>query len=180
MIKKTIKFGLSESEIDRAIKEIDEYKKYTLSKTELLKKRIAEFIADKAGAGFSGSIVDDLLPESGGPRYANVNVTIKEDGGVFIVIANGEDAVWVEFGAGVYHNGPPGSTPNPLGEQLGFRIGEYGLGYGKGETWYFEDHTTGETKFTHGTPANMPMYKALEAVVHDLKSIVREVFKEND
>lgn len=177
MFNKTIKFGLSESEIDSAIKEIEKIEKDLIKKTETLKKRIAELIRDKADIGFRGSIADDIT--NGEQIYADVDVTVEEDGDIFVVIANGEDAVWVEFGAGVYHNGPVGSSPNPLGENLGFAIGGFGSKGGR-NTWVFKDPETGERKFTHGTPANMPMYKALEEVMGDLKSIVREVWSGND
>ncbi|MBR4723475.1 MAG: hypothetical protein IK072_01915 [Clostridia bacterium] len=179
MNKKTIKIELSEKGIERAIKELEQYEKDLKKKINLLKEKVAEFIASKAGAGFLGAISDDLLPGSGGPRYANVDVTIKQDGDIFIVIANGSDAVWVEFGAGVYHNGPVGSSPNPLGAKLGFSIGGYGKNKGKRDTWGFKDDS-GERFLTHGTPASMPMYKALESATEDLRSIVREVFDGND
>ena len=90
------------------------------------------------------------------------------------VIAEGEDAVWCEFGAGVYHNGSAGSSPNPYGKDLGFTIGNYGKGYGKRTAWgYFED---GELVITRGTPASMPMYNAVQEVARKAIEIAREVF----
>lgn len=79
--------------------------------------------------------MDDLTNESGGARTAEVQVSIDERENVSIVIAAGEDAVWVEFGAGVYHNGSAGSSPHPKGSELGFTIGGYGKGMGKRQTW---------------------------------------------
>lgn len=178
MIRKKINFELSTEGIDNAIREIEKIKKYIAKKTEELKTKIAEFIKDKANLGFRSAIAEDLLQESGGPIYADVDVTIEKDGDVLVVIANGDDAIWVEFGAGVYHNAPVGSTPNPLGKNLGFKIGGYGLGRGKQEVWSFK---TGKgVNLTHGTPAAMPMYKALMECINDLKGIIREVFKNND
>ena len=61
MAKKVIKFGLSEREIDRALKELEQYKQDLIRKTEILRERIAERIADQSRSGFAGAIVDDLL-----------------------------------------------------------------------------------------------------------------------
>ena len=104
-----------------------------------------------------------------------MQVSIDERENVSIVIAAGEDAVWVEFGAGVYHNGSAGSSPHPEGSKLGFTIGGYGKGMGKRQTWgFYED---GELRLTHGTPAVMPMYNAVKAVCDEIADIAKEVFR---
>ena len=145
------------SDIDLAIREINEYKRDFIRKTEQLREKVAEFIRKDAQSEFNGAILDDLL--SGGARYADVDVSVSDEGSVTLVIANGEDAIWVEFGTGVYHNGHSGSSPHPKGSELGFTIGGYGKGRGKKETWgFYED---GELMFTHGTPSVMPMYSAM-------------------
>lgn len=175
MGKKIIRFGLSEKEIDRAIKELEQYKKDIIEKTELLRRKVADRLASLADSGFSGAIVDDLTEDSGGKRKAEVAVSVDERDNVSIIIAAGEDAVWVEFGAGVYHNGSAGSSPHPKGSELGFTIGGYGKGMGKRNTWgYYED---GELRLTHGTPAVMPMFNAMKTVCDEIADIAREVFK---
>lgn len=174
MGKKVISFGLSDRDIGRAIRELERYKREFLRKVELLRQRVAERLADEAQKGFSGAVVDDLLQKSGGPRYAEVTVSVDQKDNVSLVIASGEDAVWVEFGAGVHHNGSPGTSPHPKGAELGFTIGGYGKGNGKKEIWgYYDD---GVLKLTHGTPAKMPMYNAMKTVCNDIASIAREVF----
>lgn len=173
MAKKVIKFGLSEREIDRALKELEQYKQDLIRKTEILRERIAERIADQSRSGFAGAIVDDLL--KGGQRTAEVNVSVEVRENISVVIASGEDAIWAEFGAGVYHNGSAGSSPHPSGAELGFTIGGYGKGMGKKETWgFYED---GELRLTHGAPAVMPMYNAVKTVCAEIADIAREVFK---
>ena len=174
MRRKIIRISLSEKEIDRAIKEIEQYKREIIRKTELLRTKVAERIANLAQSGFNGAVVDDLTGESGGVRKADVRVSIDERENVSIVIAAGEDAVWVEFGAGVYHNGSVGSSPHPKGSELGFTIGGYGKGMGKRQTWgFYED---GELRLTHGTPAIMPMYNSVKAVCDEITDIAKEVF----
>lgn len=173
MRKKVISFGLSEREIDRAIKELEQYKKEVIRKTALLREKVAERIESLSRSGFAGAVVDDLL--KGGVKMAEVSVSLDNKDNVSLVIANGEDAIWVEFGAGVYHNGSAGSSPHPEGSELGFTIGGYGKGMGKKEVWgYYEGDTL---RLTHGTPAIMPMYNAVKTVCDELADIAREVFK---
>lgn len=175
MGKKIIRISLSEKDIDQAIRELEMYKREILRKTELLRTKVAERIGSLAQSGFNGAIVDDLIGGSGGVRKANVQVSIDERGNVSVVIAAGEDAVWVEFGAGVYHNSSAGSSPHPKGSELGFTIGGYGKGMGKRQTWgFYED---GELRLTHGTPAIMPMYNAVKTVCDEIVDIAREVWQ---
>lgn len=171
MASKTIKIGLSVSDIDKAINELKAYKADIDEKTDELRKRVAELIARKAQAGFDSSIASDL--RNGGTRKAEVKVTVEDNGTV--VLAKGADAVFVEFGAGVYHNTAVGTSPNPKGSELGFTIGSYGKGYGKGNAWgFYED---GELVITRGTPATMPMYNAVKEICNEISAIAREVFK---
>jgi len=164
---------LSEREISKAIRELEQYKQEIIQKTDLLRERVAERIAELSRSGFAGAIVDDLV--KGGQRTAQVDVSIDNRENVTIVIASGEDAIWAEFGAGVHHNGSPGSSPHPKGSEMGFTIGGYGKGMGKKDTWgFYED---GELRLTHGAPATMPMYNALKTVCDEISEIAREVFK---
>ena len=172
MGKKVISFGLSVGDIDRAIKELADYRQDILKKTDLLREKVAQRLADEAEKGFNGAVLDDLL--KGGTKFAQVDVSVDNRGSVTVVVANGEDAVWIEFGAGVYHNGSPGSSPHPSGAELGFVIGGFGKGNGKKDTWgYYEE---GELKLTRGTPATMPMSRAITTVCDEISEIAKEVF----
>lgn len=172
MKKTVISFGLSEREIGKAIKEIEQYKKELIRKTALLREKVANRIAELAQSGFNGAVVDDVL--KGGVKTAQVNVSVTDSGEVSLVIANGEDAVWAEFGSGVYYNGSAGSSPHPKGQELGFTIGGYGKGMGKKQVWgFYED---GELRLTHGAPATMPMYNAVKTVCDELATIAKEVW----
>lgn len=172
MGKRTISFSLSESEVERAIKELEAYKKEVVEKTNLLRDRVAERLKEEAQNGFNGAIVDDLI--TGGARIAEVDVIVESRGSITAVIASGDDAVWVEFGAGVYHNGSPGTSPHPRGAEMGLTIGGFGKGRGKKEVWGFFEN--GELKLTHGTPAKMPMARAVMVVCDEIVAIAKEVF----
>lgn len=173
MAKKTVvSLNLSEAGIDKAIEDLQQYKQELLKKSELLQKRVAEYIQKVAQNWFNGAVVDDIL--TGDTKIADVKVTIDERGDATVVVASGEDAVWVEFGAGVYYNGGAGSSPHPRGSELGMLIGEYGAGKGKRKVWGYYDGD--ELVLTHGTPATMPMEKAFLSAYIDLYTIAKEVF----
>ena len=173
MGKTVISFGLSVKEINRAIREVEKFKRDFERKVEEYRRKVAEAISNDAQLGFNGAVLSDVI--KGSTRQPEVTVSVEERGDITVVVANGEDAVWVEFGAGVHHNGSVGSSPNPYGGELGFTIGSYGKGYGKAQAWgyYDENHNL---VLTRGTPAAMPMYNAAEAVAKEAIKIAREVF----
>lgn len=159
--------------IDAAVKEIRDYADWVKRKTDELRERVAYFIAKDASAVFNTAVADDLIGE--GAVIGSVNVVVEDNGNMTLVIANGEDAVFMEFGAGVYYNGGVGSSPNPLGAALGYTIGSYGKGNGAKAVWGFKGED-GALHLTHGVPASMPLYRALQSVVNDIEQIAREVF----
>lgn len=169
---KKISFEISTSDIDRAIEELKDFRREIGEKGEAFRKRFAEEVAKLAQAGFDASYVDYLT--NGDTTPSTVSVATTSNGNTTFVTAYGEDAIWIEFGAGVYYNGAAGSSPNPWGAENGFTIGSYGKGHGRQKTWgYYED---GKLVLTHGTPATMPMYHALKDACDNIWSIAREVF----
>ena len=172
MGKKVISFSLDPDSISKAIRELEQYKQDFQKKVDTYRKRIAEEIAVNASLNFGSAVIDDRI--RGGSRRPDVTVSVSEKGEISVVVADGEDAIWCEFGAGVYHNGSAGSSPHPYGNELGFTIGSYGKGYGKRTAWgYYDD---GELVITRGTPASMPMYNAAQEVTKKAIEIAREVW----
>ena len=74
MGKTIISFGLSEKDIDRAIREVEQFKRDFQEKCNELLRRIADRLAEEAQNGFNGAIVDDLTANTGSPRKASVAV----------------------------------------------------------------------------------------------------------
>lgn len=160
--------------VDKSVREILQYNRLIVSKCEALRRRVALLIATTAREIFSFAVADDLISE--GAVIGGVDVTVEHEGdNVTVIIANGEDAVFMEFGAGVYHNGAVGNSPNPWGSGLGYTIGSYGKGNGKKNVWGFRG-ADGQLHLTHGVPASMPMYRATMAVADNIVQIAREVF----
>jgi len=172
MGKTKIVVELSPSGISAAIRAVEAYRKRIERLAEELRLQVAEQLRLYAESAFQSSMVDVLL--SGDARNAEVTVEVSDSDGITLVIANGEDAVFAEFGAGVYFNTPAGSSLHPEGERLGFTIGSFGKGNGVKNVWgYYAD---GELRLTHGTPASMPLYTAARLVCSDIETIARGVF----
>lgn len=172
---KTISIDLNAASITAAIKALDRFTRELERKNDIMRERIAKLIEGYAQSGFNNSIVDDRL--AGGGRPAVVRVYTSTENDRTLVIADGKDAVWVEFGAGIHHNTSVGKSPHPNGGVLGLTIGSYGPRGGR-EVWgYYENPKEKEgLVLTHGTPATMPLYKALQTVCEDVINIAKEVF----
>ena len=82
----------------------------------------------------------------------------------------GHDIAFIEFGAGIYHNG---SVNNPLSQAVQFdtSIGSYGKGHGNEPYWFIAHNL-----ISRGTPAYMPINNAIEQIVPMIPTIVRQVF----
>jgi len=174
MSKKVISFSLDTKDINRAIREVNRFKKDFQDKVDTYRVKLAEAIATAAIFNFENSLVDDVI--NGTPRKPDVKVSVSSRGNISVIAADGEDAVWCEFGSGVYNNGAVGVSPNPLGSELGFTIGSYGKGHGRQQAWGYRDEK-GNIVITRGTPATMPMYNAVQEVLQKSVEIAREVFK---
>lgn len=175
MNKCIVQCSLDPVSIGKAIREIHQYKLDLSQKAEQVRKIVAERLAATAQSGFNMAMTDVTL--NGANRRANVKVKADPDGKgtMSLVITEGEDAIWCEFGTGVYFNGAAGSSPHPKGKEFGMVIGGYGKGHGKRNVWGFKDGD--DIILTHGAPASMPMYNAFQWVCENLEDIVREVFQ---
>ena len=163
-VGKTISFSLSSKSIQKAIKELSAYREWVEEKTRELTRRLAELGAYEATVRFSRAYYD-------GPKSIEVSVDPIPNG--YKITAQGEAVCFIEFGAGVYFNGPePYPEPRPEGVS---KIGEYGQGKGKQAAWGFYDDG-GDLHITHGTPAAMPMYHAGRVMQQEMERIAREVF----
>lgn len=173
MIQRNIRANLSENGIKQVIRELTGLKRIMKQREERAERRLALEIKEKAQDLFDKALVDDII---GSPDYEPmVNVEIQKTANGYAVTASGPDAVFVEYGAGVYHNGSAGSSPHPEGVEKGYTIGGYGKGYGTRSTWGFKKD--GKRVLTHGTPAAMPMYKAQKKVTENVYKILEDEFR---
>ena len=173
MYKEKITIKLTPESISDAINKIEQYKTEMSKRLSVYQTRLAEEIAAQAEINFRNAAIDNIW--YGSYKKPDVKVSVNEKDDILVIIANGEDAVWYEFGSGVYHNGAAGSSPHPYGKEFGFTIGSYGKGHGKQKTWgYFDENH--RLVLTHGIQASMPMYNAIQTVAEKAIDIAREVF----
>lgn len=173
MSRRTVTVELSAAGIDRATAEVKKYRGEIQRKLVTLQRKIAERVAWKAANGFSTALADDWI--TGSAPSADVKVQVTTRGNISTVFTQGDDAVFIEFGAGVANNGGAGTSPHPKGGELGMIIGEYGKGYGKKRVWGYYD-ADGELRLTRGTPAAMPMYRAVRDACNVIRDLATEVF----
>lgn len=169
-----INLSLNPDSIESAIKQLEEYRNGLPRKAEQIQIKVSEILERMVSEGFNGAGYDDVISE--GMKVPDVSVTVDHEDNVSIVIAYGKEAVFIEFGAGVYYN--PGGSAHPSRPPGIVNIGEYGKGYGKRQVWGYREN--GELKLTHGTPASAPMFFAAKAVVEQIPDIAREVFQGGD
>lgn len=170
MATKTISFSLEVGSIDKAIAEVIAYRDEFQRKVDRLRQLVAERIAWSASRGFSTTLVSDVIFGSG--NSSDVQVTVEDDGNVTTVIADGNEALFIEFGAGVFNNGPVGTSPHPWGT---YTIGSYGKGNGAKNAWGYRN-ADGTITVTRGTPSAMPMYRGIQDAMNAFDSLVQEVF----
>lgn len=169
-----ISVPLSTSGIESLERSLEEYLRWQREKAQELAERLAELGVEVAELRFSTAAYDGTK---------DVSVSKSATGNGYVVKAEGQTVLFIEFGTGVTY-----PDNHPEAAQFGMRRGEYGKGRGKQSSWgYYGDDpgTNGVLKvngrgepvvITHGNPAAMPMYEARKTIEQELPRIVREVF----
>lgn len=174
MKNKVIQVPLSVRGIEKAIQELDEYKRWLKRCSENLLSKLADRGYQIASAKFQNVTYDG---------ENDVKVSVDDRGkSVKAVVAVGSSVLFIEFGTGIVY-----PDVHPEAASNGMNRGEYGKGHGKNRTWYYygepgsngtvvRDNTVkGPLIATHGNPANMAMYNT----VKELKSILPQLVKES-
>ena len=160
---KKVTVDLSTSGIKRLQKAVREYKQWQKEKTDELTRRLAMLGATTASLRFSRAIYT-------GPKDAVITVEEIDNG--YVVKAEGECVLFVEFGSGIkYGSGLPENA------EYGMGPGTYPNGKGHWDDphgWYLPKDKGGG--HTYGNPPTMAMYDARKTIEQDLVRIVREVF----
>lgn len=167
---KKISISLSQKSIQNAINEVRKYQRELIDKNEVFVRRLAEL---------GIPVIDQNIAAAQGDSEKNHNTYIKVNSfGSYSeakLVVEGSDLLYIEFGAGIRYNGSAGTSPHPKGEEFGYTIGSYGKGQGKNDFWfYYAD--TGETVMSHGTEATMPVFRASQEIIQNIRRIAREVF----
>nr|DAH68870.1 MAG TPA: hypothetical protein [Caudoviricetes sp.] len=176
---KKISFGLSVSEINRAIKELQSYQNSLDSKCQQLCERlcnegiqIAQAHIGSSGFGKYIRLSSEITPGKAGCKA----IFFMEDSQKIISQWQNQDgeqskeispALMLEFGAGL-------PAQNPVGIP-GVGIGTYGT-HGKEPGWWYMD-LQGDWHYSTGVTPKMPMYNAGKELRDKVVAIAKEVFK---
>lgn len=159
----TIKVSLNTKSIDKAIKELEDYKKSIPKKLDILCQRLAAIGATNVSLGYSRAVYT-------GKKDVNVSVEKTQNG--YAIVAEGETVLFLEFGAGVtYGYGHP--KPEVDGVHMG--PGTYPDGKGHWDDpkgWWTPSAAGGE--HTYGNPPSAAMYQTAK----DLRDIILDIAKE--
>lgn len=171
---KKVAITLSGREIDRLLREVEDWKNWLLDRTTVFLGRVAQEGMEIASVKFEQAVYDGTN---------DVSVTVEPRGNnVQAVVATGRATLFIEFGAGVTY-----PDNHPEAGELGMKRGEYGQGHGKQHSWGYygdpgmngvlkEKKNGGFVVITHGNPANMPMYETVKELQDRLTDIAKEVF----
>ncbi len=163
-MNKKVVVDLSERGINRLIKELDNYEKWLEQKTAELTERLATIGVTYAQLGFAEAMYTGVKDA--------VIMAEQRDENTWVVKANGESVLFVEFGSGITFGY---GYPEP---------GVYGPGTyepSKGhwddpEGWFIPKEKGGEHTF--GNPPNAPMYNSVKQLEQELQQIVEVVFRQ--
>ena len=176
-----VEIGLFGTGVDKALKDVQEYKRWLQRKTDELARRLAVYGYDVAFNILASHIFS-------GDTVGSLKVTRKGDG-QYLVSAASEALLFIEFGAGLQGYG----HENPVSlDGKKFGPGTYPGGKGhwndpKG--WWYEtddpklivrtSKKTGKSYgHSYGNRPYAPMYTAVKTLQQELEQIVREVFND--
>ena len=163
-----VSISLDPEAIDALIKELEEEKVSVQRKLHEAARELAEFGANHAGKVYSQAM------------YVGVNdvsVFTKERKHGYSVIASGNAAAFIEFGAGATFG-----EGHPMAGELGMQPGSWSTSeLGKGhwddpEGWYFMGED-GKWHLTFGHPPAMAMFEAQLVMQEYAPSVVRSKFE---
>ena len=175
MKKRVIKVSLNEQSIDRAIKELDNYKKWFVDKTKEFLKALADEGVQIASAKFAKAVYDGTN---------DVSCSVEERGeNKIAVVAVGSATLFIEFGTGVKYpdNHPEAAEHGMIRGGYGYRLGRLEKGWrytgdpGSNGEVITEGKHAGQVH-TYGNPANMCMYQTVRELQEKFEEIARRVY----
>lgn len=159
---KTINMRLSAESIDRTIERLKRYEQTLRNKGLEICRRLSFQCAVRVSIGFASAL---YVGEK------NYNITVDKIDNGFVVRADGETALILEFGAGITFG-----SGHPQADEFGYGPGTY-----PGQThaldprgWWIPRSRGGGHTF--GNPPSMAMYNAAKVTREAVERVAREVF----
>lgn len=175
-MKHTVTFDLSVSQIEKAIKELEAYKSRCALAAEIFAARLVELGMQRAETAIESAAADPNASKAHMITWERVERDL--DHIVFKIILSGSDILFIEFGAGVHYNdGALHSSIHPQGAELGYTIGDYGMGQGANEDgWSYQ---AGDRRVhTLGQRAACAIPAAMATMRENLISAAQEAWKQ--
>ena len=169
---KTIRIDISSrSSVRNAITELKNVKKEWQRKCSLAEQIVAKELADLINQNLMNVAIADDIKNVKTHEQVIVAPGVEATAVGNTVTIYGENIAFIEFGAGIYYNG--GGVNNPLSKAVQFdtSIGSYGKGHGNQKYWFIAHNL-----ISCGTPAYMPIQKAIETIEPMIPTLVRQVF----
>ena len=166
---KTIKMRLTPESVDNVIAELKDYKEDLERKLKILVGRLTQ-----EGVQVARSAV---ITSQGDSHDAGVDYKVDSTSGEIIeatIWLTGTDALFIEFGAGIFYNT---GNIHPKATEFGYGVGTYpGQRYAitPGYWWYRDESK--HLRFSLGTEATMPMYRAAETIRNQIIQTAIETF----
>lgn len=183
MAKKVVHVTLNPAGIQKAIDELNAFKKWLEDCSKRFLDRLAQEGVEVASAGFASAEYDGTN---------DVVVRFEKDNDKRIIVATGHVdpdsggnvVLFIEFGSGVKY-----TDPHPEAAEHGMIRGEFGMGQG-GNVWGWTYRgnpgsngmviNTGWQRgrvHTYGNPANKCMYNSRKELEERFTQIAKEVFR---
>ena len=162
MGRTVIRLRLNETDIDRAISEIEEFKKEFIRKCNELVAVLTE-----EGAEIAKLKVVELDAVYTGELMNSIDGYYSPTYNVGIIKAGAYYAAYVEFGTGVVGSRSP--HPNPDGWQ--YDVNSHG-----DEGWVYYDDESGKFRWTKGFKSRPFMYNTARQLEKECERIAQEVF----
>ena len=175
MKKRVIKVKLTPAGIDQAIKELEDYKKWLVTKTKEFVQALADEGMEITKAKFGNAVYDGTN---------DVSVSVEQRGDFkTAVVAVGGATLFIEFGTGVKYpdNHPEAGKHGMVRGEYGYRLGRLEQGWryqgdpGSHGEVIAEGKHVGEVH-TYGNPANMSMYQTVRELEEKFEEIARRVY----
>ena len=160
---------LSYSSIQKAIKELEEYKAWVIRKAQELTERLATLGATVASLNFSRAIYNGIN---------DVQISVEKIENGYKIVASGRAVAFIEFGSGARYGGgyPAEQTEvDPAITQPGSWSDDGGKGHWDSQSgWWLPKEKGGG--HSYGNPPAMAMYYAAREIEDKIKTIAQEVF----
>ena len=167
-----LKLDLSVHDFEKAIAEIEKYQ-------NSLSDKIAVLVDKLCRCGIVVAKIKVIASQGDSTVARVVYDPPKLDGDIVsaTISLEGKDAVFIEFGAGIYYNN---GNAHPMASTFGFGVGTYPSEHPPNRAinpgyWWYSDQNKNK-HLSVGTEATMPLYNAAENIRNNLIQTAIEEF----